>query len=96
MVFDIKMENVIWKARFVADGHMTNAIATIMYSSIVSKETVNIALMNAVHNDLEVKSDNILNANVCGLLWVQSLVKMPENCNDCWSLIWSKVSWSSF
>ena len=41
---------------------MTETLATIMYSSVVSRETVRIALMIAALNDLEVKSGNILNA----------------------------------
>ena len=45
---------------------MTKAPATIMYASIVSTETVRIALMVAALNDLEVKSDDILNAYIQG------------------------------
>ena len=41
---------------------MTKALATIMYASMVSRETVRMALMIATLNDLEVKSSNILNA----------------------------------
>ena len=43
---------------------MTEALATITYASIVSRETVRIALMMAALNDPEVKSGNILNAYV--------------------------------
>ena len=43
---------------------MTKAPATIMYASLVSRETVRIALMIAALNDLEVKLGNILNAHV--------------------------------
>ena len=39
MVFDIKVEDFKQKARFVAGGQMIEALATIMYVSIVSKET---------------------------------------------------------
>ena len=45
-------------------GHITKALATITYASIVSKETVKIVLMIAFSNDLEVKSGDILNAYV--------------------------------
>ena len=48
----------------VARGHMTKALATITYASIVSRETVRIALMIATLIDLEVKSGDILNAYV--------------------------------
>ena len=43
---------------------MTEALATITYASMVSRETVRIALMIAALNDLEGKSGNILNAYV--------------------------------
>ena len=43
---------------------MTDAPATIMYASVVSRETDRIALMIATLNDLEVKLGNILNAYV--------------------------------
>ena len=64
MVFDVKIEDFRCKARLVAGGHMTKALATIIYASIVSRETVRIVLMIATLNDLEVKSGNILNAYV--------------------------------
>ena len=43
---------------------MTKAQAIIKYASIVSRETVRIALMIAALDDLEVKLGNILNAYV--------------------------------
>ena len=43
---------------------MTNALATIMFASIVLRETVGIALMITTLNDLEDKSSIILNAYV--------------------------------
>ena len=64
MVFDIKMEDFRHKTRLVAGGHMTKALATITYDSIVSKKTVRIALMIAALHDLENKSSDILNAYV--------------------------------
>ena len=65
MVFNVKMEDFRHYARLVAGGHMTGALATFMYASIVSRKTVRIALMITTLNDLEVKnSGNILNAYV--------------------------------
>ena len=64
MVFDVKMEGFRHKARLVAGGHMTKAMATTTIVSVMSRETVSIALLIAALNDLEVKSDNILNAYV--------------------------------
>ena len=43
---------------------MNKAPATIMYASIMSRETVGIVLMIATLNDLEDKLGNILNAYV--------------------------------
>ena len=43
---------------------MTQDPAAITYASIVSKETVRMALMIAALNDFEVKSSDILNAHV--------------------------------
>jgi hypothetical protein len=64
MVFDIKMEDFKRKARLVAGGHTTEAPATITYASVVSRETVRIALMLAALNDLQVKAGDILNAYI--------------------------------
>ena len=62
MVYDVKMENFRRKALFVAEGHMTEAPATITYASVVSRESVRIALTLAALNGLEVKTANIENA----------------------------------
>ena len=64
MVFDIKMEDFKRKARLVAGGHKTKAPATITYASVVSRETVRIALMLAALNDLQVKAGDVLNAYI--------------------------------
>ena len=59
MKFDIKMEDFRQKARLVARGHMTKTQATVMCASVVSRETVKIALMIATYNDFEVQLGNI-------------------------------------
>ena len=64
MVFDVKMEDSRYKARLLQEGHMTKAPATIMYATVVSRETVRILLMNVTQNDLEVNLGDILNAFV--------------------------------
>ena len=46
----------------VAGGHMTEAPAVLTYSSVVSRETVRIALTLAALNDLEVKANDVQNA----------------------------------
>jgi hypothetical protein len=62
LVFDLKIENFRRKARLVAGGHMTETPATLTYSSVVSRESVRIALTLAALNDLEVKTADIENA----------------------------------
>jgi hypothetical protein len=63
MVFDVKMgENFRRKARFVADGHKTKTPAAMTYSSVVSRDSVRIALTMAALNDLEILACDIQNA----------------------------------
>ncbi len=62
MIFDVKMEDFRRKARLAAGGHRTEAPATITYASVVSRETVHIALLMAALNDLEVKVGDVLNS----------------------------------
>ena len=63
MIFDVKFgENFHHKARLVAGGHMTETPATLTYSSVVSSDSVWIALTAAALNDLQVMLCNIQNA----------------------------------
>ncbi len=64
MVFAVKMEEFRQKARLVAGGHLAKAPATITYASVVSCETMSLALTFASLNDLEVKLGNVLNAYI--------------------------------
>ena len=48
----------------MAGGHRTQAPATITYASVLSHETVHLALTFASLNDLEVKVGNVLNAYI--------------------------------
>ncbi len=61
MIFDVKMEDFQQYAELVAGDHLTQAPATITYASVVSCETVRLALTFASLNDLEVKVGNVLN-----------------------------------
>ncbi len=61
MIFDIKMEDFCWKVWLVAGGHMTNVLATIMYASVVLRETVCIAQTMSALNTLEVMAADIMN-----------------------------------
>ena len=62
LIFDIKMENFQRKARYVAGGHLLNTPDTMTYASVVSRETIRIALTIAALNDLEVKTSDIKGA----------------------------------
>ena len=61
-IFDIRMgENFRRKARYVADGHKTETPAAMTYSSVVSRDSVRIALTIAALNGLEVMACDIQN-----------------------------------
>jgi hypothetical protein len=62
LIFDIKMEDFRRKSRYVAGGHTVDAPSSLTYASVVSRETVRVALTLAALNDLEVKACDIMNA----------------------------------
>jgi hypothetical protein len=63
IVFDVKLgENFRRKARFCADGHKTQAPASVTYSSVVSRDSVRIMLLIAALNNLALKAADIQNA----------------------------------
>ena len=62
MVFDVKMENFQFKARLVANGNETGAPASLTYASVVSRESVRIALTLTTPNGLDAKINDIQNA----------------------------------
>ena len=62
IIFDIKIEDFRRKSRLVDSGHMTKTLKCQTYSSVVSRETVRMALTIAALNDLEVKAGDIMNA----------------------------------
>ena len=64
MVFDVKMEDFKREAQLIAGDHKTKAPATITYASVVSRETVRIALMLVALNDLKVKVGDVLDAYI--------------------------------
>jgi hypothetical protein len=61
MVFDIKMD-LTCKAQFVTGRHMTETPASIMYSSVVSWDSVCITFLSAVLNDLDIMACDVSNA----------------------------------
>ena len=63
MIFDVKMDGSFTrKARLVADGHKTKPPTSITYSSVVSRDSVRIALTIASLNSLEISACDIGNA----------------------------------
>ena len=62
MIFNLKMEDFRRKVRLVAGGHMTETPKTLTYASVVSRTMVQIALMLAALNNLEVKTSDVQNA----------------------------------
>jgi hypothetical protein len=64
MIFDVKVEDFRQKARLVAGGHRTKAPATITSTSVVSRETMRLALTIASLNDLKVEVGDVLNAYI--------------------------------
>ncbi|KAL7474714.1 hypothetical protein ACHAW6_000673 [Cyclotella cf. meneghiniana] len=64
MIFDVKMEDFCRKARLVVGGHMTKAPATLTYASVMSQETMRIALLIAALNDIDIWVTDVLNAYI--------------------------------
>jgi hypothetical protein len=63
LILDLKLgENFRRKARYCADGHKTNTPKAMVYSSVVSRDSVRIILLIAALNDLEVLSADVQNA----------------------------------
>jgi hypothetical protein len=62
MIFDVKMEDSRRKARFVVGRHTIDAPHVMTYESVVSRESVRIALTLVALNDLDVMLGDIENA----------------------------------
>ena len=66
MIFDIKMDGKFTrKARFVAGGHVTDPPTAITYSSVVSRDSVRLALTIASLNDLDLFACDVESAYLC-------------------------------
>ena len=68
IVFDIKMD-FTQKAHFVAGGHTTKAPTSMTYSSVVSRNSVQIAFLIAALNDLDIMSMDLENAFIQAGVW---------------------------
>ena len=64
MIFDAKMADLQRKTRMVARGRMTDVPLTIMYDGVVSPETLRVPLTVEALNDMNVKTDDIMNAYI--------------------------------
>ena len=63
MIFDVKMgKNFRRKAHFIAGGHTTETPSTLTYSSVVLRDSVQIMLLTAALNGLQVMAFDIQNA----------------------------------
>ena len=63
MIFDVKLgDNFRCKARLVGGGYTTTALASITYSSVVSRDSVQIPLKIAALNDLDILAYDIQNS----------------------------------
>jgi hypothetical protein len=60
IVFDIKMD-FTRKARFVAGGHTTTAPSSLTYSTVVSRDSVQLAFLIAVLNNIDIMSCDLEN-----------------------------------
>ena len=68
MIFDIKLgENFRRKARLVGGGHTTTAPSSITFSSVVSRDSVRIALTIAALNELDIMACGIQNAYITAI-----------------------------
>jgi hypothetical protein len=98
LVFDVKFDG-FRKSRMVAGGHMVDAPSFLIYVSVVSRETVRIALTIAALHDLDVKAADVENAcltpptmekvwTVCGPEFVCS--RSRKEGSYCQSSLWTE------
>ena len=62
MIFDIKLEGLVRKARLVAGGHQTEVPKASVFSSVVSRDSVRILFTIAALNDLPILSCDVQSA----------------------------------
>jgi hypothetical protein len=83
MIFVVKMKDFRRKARFVSGGHTTDTPHAMTYESVVSRESVKIALTLAALNDLDVKMADVKNAYLTTLITEKVWTVLgPEFGND--------------
>ena len=84
IVWDVKMEDFRRKARYVAQGNRTEPPKTLTYASVVSRESVRIAMVLAALNDLNIKTADIQNAYLSAPCLEKIVIRVgPEFGEDC-------------
>ena len=78
LVFDIKME-FIHKARLVLEGHTTEVTEMSNYSSVVSRESVHIAMVVTALNNLKIEAGEIQNAYLTASCLEKYTLSMDRN-----------------
>jgi hypothetical protein len=79
ILFDVEMESFRHKALLVAVGNSTKTPKCMTYLSVVSRESVRIALALAALNVLEVKADHVANVYTTALITENALTTLgPE------------------
>jgi hypothetical protein len=82
IVFNVKMD-FTRKALFVAGSHTTTAPSSMMYSSIISRDSIQLAFLIASLNDLDIMSCDLetayLNAPCREKIWFKGGIKYGED-----------------
>lgn len=83
-IFDVKMDFVTRKARFVAGGHTTDTPGSITYSNVVSRDIVRLTFLITGLNDLDVLAGDMtnayLNAKCNEKIWFEGGIETGEGC----------------
>ena len=94
IVLDVKMD-FTRKARFVAGGHTTEALTSITYSSVVSRDSVRIGFLIAALNNLDIMVCDLenayLNAPCREKIWFEGGAECGEQgISCCQSIVWTQ------
>ena len=68
MIFDVKID-FTWKACYVAGGRVKEPPAEAMYSSVISRECVQIAFLITALNDIQICVADVTNTHIRGEMW---------------------------
>ena len=82
MIFDIKMD-ITHKAHFIAGGHTMEAPASVLYSCVVSCDSIHLAFLIAALNDINILSCYLENAYVNAKchekIWLEAGIKCGKD-----------------